>query len=446
MRQRNGLRSAGLVLTASLVLAAQARAEWSIDDAQEAFAAASLEHQQATRELLQARGVRAGGASYGRMDWDEVAGRLEALPERSALLLYDVNGRDLAIWLIGRRFDAWEHLPGVAGQLEGVIARLRDSLGVEGLAATRAPRLRGATRAPVARDAAAVPLQEAVTETSTLLLPGDIGNLLADGSITNVVVVPWGAIGTVPFPLLEVGPHREPLVRHASVSISPSLRDVGIPPGTHDPALGEWRAARRALVVGNPAYDDPQWELPDLPGAAAEAMFAASKLGVAPMLGAKATVAAVATGAPRSDLLYLATHGVASAQQPLEESFIALSPEGGHSGRWTAREIQSTRLEPGTTVILSACQTGLGAAVDGGVIGLARAFQIAGANEVVMSLWNIDDAATARLMGDFVASLPEGPYTAEVLRRAQDKARREGATPAQWAAMTVFAGRYSHRE
>jgi CHAT domain-containing protein len=57
---------------------------------------------------------------------------------------------------------------------------------------------------------------------------------------------------------------------------------------------------------------------------------------------------------------------------------------------------------PVELVVLSACQTGLGKQVRGeGLLGLTRGFMYAGAPRVVVSLWRVDDAATAELMGRF---------------------------------------------
>jgi CHAT domain-containing protein len=91
-------------------------------------------------------------------------------------------------------------------------------------------------------------------------------------------------------------------------------------------------------------------------------------------------------------------------------------------------------------VILSACQTGLGKSMEAGTAGLARSFLLGGSTHVIMSLWNVDDAATAYLMSRFVHHLqtPHRFMPAEPLRLAILDTQLKFKNPAQWASFSLF--------
>ena len=89
-------------------------------------------------------------------------------------------------------------------------------------------------------------------------------------------------------------------------------------------------------------------------------------------------------------------------------------------------------------VVLSACETALGAEIRGeGLLGLAQGFFYAGAGRVIVSLWKVDDQATAELMGRFYENLLPGNLPpAAALREAQASIRGES----RWRAPYYWAG------
>jgi CHAT domain-containing protein len=317
----------------------------------------------------------------------------------------------------------------------------------------------------------------------------------------RVFVVPDGLINLVNIAALIDRDGRY-VAEHASViHYLTTERDLVI-------ANPEARPPDTLLAVGGPAFDDlspassrqpvrrgvdcpslAKAHFDSLPGSLSEveaisALWPKSTGSTVTLLrGAAATESAVKKAVTGRRIVHLATHGFflngdcalappglralggltttpsdsssTSAENALLLTGLALAGANNwrsasldqDEGLLTAEEITGLNLQGTEWAVLSACDTGLGAIRAGeGVFGLRRAFQIAGARTVIMSLWSVEDDSTrAWMRALYEGRLQRRLDTASAVREASltvlrdRRAKGQSTLPFYWAAF-VAAG------
>src|SRR5207253_879521 len=148
--------------------------------------------------------------------------------------------------------------------------------------------------------------------------------------------------------------------------------------------------------------------------------------------GPQATEQAFRRHAPDADVIHLASHAVFRQDIPL---FSAIRLADG----WLSLYDLYSMCLRASLVTLSACETGVNDVLAGDeLVGLARGFFQAGAASIVVSLWAVNDASTARLMQLFYGYLETSLGPAAAMRRAQADLRHEYPHPYHWAPFLVI--------
>ena len=295
------------------------------------------------------------------------------------------------------------------------------------------------------------------------------------GGVRRLFLAPDGQLGLVPFHGLHDG--RRFLIDEYDVSDLTSGKDLlprsqELPPPSNsgvvfaDPVLDDAPSVAPARSATGERLVESPWAR--LPGTRREAEAIQRLLPQTQLfLGAEATrQRLLQVSAP--GFLHIATHGYfgnatasrgarglgvfggfgggAPAQcssDPLLRSGLVLAggrasttnaTEAEDDSRVTALELASLNLWGTQLVVLSACDTGRGDVQLGqGVYGLRRAFFIAGAETVVMSLWKVNDDSTHLLMEHYYRELKAGKGRSEALRNAARTLRETWPHPHYWA-------------
>ncbi len=243
--------------------------------------------------------------------------------------------------------------------------------------------------------------------------------------VKRLILAPAGTGHLLPWAVLaeRTGWHTSageplPLVTLPALGVLPRLRK-------------RTRALKgQALVIGNP--------LGDLSYAENEARSVAERFGATALLGDAATKQAVLANFERASLIHLATHAFFDPTNPLESGIVLAAKE-----ILTAREILQHRLQA-DLLVLSACESGQVGSLGGEELaGLSQAFLQAGVRSLLVSLWRVDDPATAALMQAFYNAREEGADKALALRQAmtqvqQDRQHPHWRHPHYWGAFILL--------
>ena len=248
---------------------------------------------------------------------------------------------------------------------------------------------------------------------------------LPEGSA--LVIVPDDVLFYLPFEALvvdsEEAGHRYDfgaatfLLERHTVSYSPSASLL-------DPELDRARQTDRGvLALGNPSLGEWAGEFGPLPNSETEVEAirdAFSGYDNAVLTGEAASEAAFKREANRYSILHFATHFSSDDSQPMYSRLVlGLDPDTDDDGVLQTYEIFDASLNA-ELAVLSACNTGHGRLRKGeGLIGVSRAFSFAGVPSLVVSLWSVDDRATAEIMELFYRHLRTGADKAEALRQAK---------------------------
>ncbi len=231
-----------------------------------------------------------------------------------------------------------------------------------------------------------------------------------------ITIVPHGSLFSVPFSAL-MSANGKFLIEQHTLAYLPA---IGVLRATNAIDRGIKSEKDSLLAFGNPITERNK-DLGKLPYAEKEvkkvsALFPAGTSAIE--VGGAATKAKFREMAPKYSYIHLATHGLVDQEHPME-SAVVLAPEGGDDGLLTVKEILQLPQLKAKMIVLSACQTGQGKITGDGVVGLSRAFVIAGTPSVLVSLWSVDDVMTEYQMEALYFELLKGANKAQALRKAQ---------------------------
>ncbi|QIR36267.1 CHAT domain-containing protein [Tolypothrix sp. PCC 7910] len=373
----------------------------------------------------------------------QVAKTQDATLVQYSLLYQNVNvagkrqtqASDLVIWVINPtgkislrqvNLKAWQSKEKT--NLADAISQLQQSH-VQGL-----ERNKGEIRAPEVKQDSSSLARKQLHE----LLIQPISDLLPNKAEARVIFIPQDKLFLVPFVALQDSNNQYLIEKH-TISTAPSIQALDL---LAKRRTANTKSTQDVLIVGNPTMPtkplnpgEPFNQLSQLPGAEKEAKNIASIYNTEALIGDAATETTVVKRMSNARLIHLATSGFLGKSLEIP-GFLAFAPSSQDDGWLTATEVSKLKLKA-ELVILSSCDSALGKITGDGVIGLSRAFLVAGANSVIASSGNISDESTATLMTEFHSNLAKNLDKAAALRQAMLVTMKKYPNPQDWGMFTL---------
>ncbi len=347
--------------------------------------------------------LRAAAASLGRR-W----GCLEYYLRRDALTLFYLDQDHL--WAETRPLNAYDRM--ALRQCAGPESDFRELI------------YRGTARGRPAPGAAGLLYLQHLRR---LLIPPAVAEVGAEGV---VILAPHGILHWLPFAALLDG--DQPLIAHAPLTYLPSLGAAS----TLSARPRRAASPQRALICGLSDFDGRARPLPH----ASREVAVIQELWQeqAHLLWGRSATRETLLHLSQSgdlagyDILHFATHAVLDTLAPSQSRLLLAD------GDLTVIDILGLNLDA-QLVVLSACRGAAGHLEAGDeMMGLARAFLLAGARSVVASLWEIEDAAAHEFMARFYRALCDGIDVTRALQQTQVEMASAGHPAYQWASFIVI--------
>lgn len=270
------------------------------------------------------------------------------------------------------------------------------------------------------------------------LLLKPVEDLITD---KQLIIIPDGAIGYLPFDTFVTDsliPERKHynelplLIKSFTISFMNSIEQFIVARhSNHTRAVG----VKAFAPFSTDPYKGKDIELSALSGSKQEINEISKYTRVTKYIGKKATKNAFQKDITKSDIIHLATHGILSSGNPMNNRI--LFHQVNTDTELHLYEVLNMTIKS-RMVVLSACETGSGDVQEGeGIMSLTRGFHYAGTPQLIMSLWPAFDVPSVKIMEGFYRELANNAKLADALRTSKleylSLAKSSDSRPGFWA-------------